>query len=107
MQKTSKAFILVSGILVILSAPVLYFYISRLMEQEVEEELYSRSFRLEHYVTVNKQLLELPPVFEVVRIKQLATVQLKDTLIYDPSQDEMELFRELNTLRKLMGRNIE
>ena len=103
LQKTSKAFILVSGILVILSAPVLYFYISRLMEQEVEEELYSRSFRLEHYVTVNKQLLELPPVFEVVRTKQLQPVQLKDTLIYDPSQDEMELFRELNTFKEING----
>ena len=105
LQKTSKVFILVSGLLIILSLPILYFFISRLMEKEVEEELFSRSFRLEHYVTENKQLLELPPVFEVVRTKQLAPVQLKDTLIYDPSQDEMEVFRELNTFREINGKN--
>ncbi len=104
LQKTSKVFILVSGLLIILSLPILYFFISRLMEKEVEEELFSRSFRLEHYVTENKQLLELPPVFEVVRTKQLAPVQLKDTLIYDPSQDEMEMFRELNTFKEINGK---
>ena len=103
LQKTSKAFILISGLLILVSTPVLYFFISKLMEQEVEEELYSRSYRLEHYVSENHQLLELPPVFEVVTTKELKYEVLKDTLIYDPSQDEMELFRELSTFKNIEG----
>ncbi len=75
------------------------------MQKEVEEELYSRSFRLEHYVSENGELLELPPVFEVIEVKDLRAEVLKDTLIYDPSQDEMELFRELNSYRKINGNN--
>ncbi|MGA8853417.1 MAG: HAMP domain-containing sensor histidine kinase [Christiangramia sp.] len=105
LQKTSKAFILISGILILVSTPVLYFFISKLMEQEVEEELYSRSYRLEHYVSENSRLLELPPVFEVVKTKKLKPEVLKDTIIYDPSQDEMELFRELSTFKNIAGEN--
>lgn len=75
------------------------------MEDEVEEELYSRSFRLEHYVANHGELLELPPVFEVVETPQLKSEVLKDTLIYDPSQDEMELFKELSTFRHIKGKN--
>lgn len=105
LQKTSKAFILISGLLIILSTPVLYFFISKLMTQEVEEELYSRSYRLEHYVNENQQLLELPPVFEVVKAAALQNDVLKDTLIFDPSQDETELFRELTTFKEIRGQN--
>lgn len=103
LQKTSKAFILISVLLILFSTPVLYFFISKLMEQEVEEELYSRSYRLEHYATENGQLIELPPVFEIVKTPRLRPEILKDTLIYDPSQDETELFRELSTFRTING----
>lgn len=75
------------------------------MQKEVEEELYSRSFRLEHYVSEHDELLELPPVFEVIPVKELRPEILKDTLIYDPSQDELELFRELNTYSEINGKN--
>ncbi len=75
------------------------------MENEVEEELYSRSFRLEHYVEKSGELLELPPVFEVVETPELRSKILKDTLIYDPSQDEMELFHELSTFKKINGKS--
>lgn len=75
------------------------------MENEVEEELYSRSFRLEHYVSNHGKLLELPPVFEVVETPGLRPEIIKDTLIYDPSQDEMELFKELSTFRHINGKN--
>ncbi|AVR45074.1 sensor histidine kinase [Christiangramia fulva] len=105
LQKTSRAFILISFLLYIISIPALYFYVSKLMETEVEEELYSRSFRLEHYVKKNNELLELPPVFQVVEIPELRQEIIKDTLIYDPSQDEMELFHELSTFKKINGKN--
>jgi len=75
------------------------------MQQEVEEELYSRSFRLEHYVSENNELLELPPVFEVIEVGELKPETLKDTIIYDPSQNEEELFRELNTYKTLNNKN--
>ena len=68
------------------------------MQKEVEEELYSRSFRLEHFVTENNELLELPPVFEVIEVSELKPESLKDTVIHDPSQNEEELFQRIEHL---------
>ena len=97
LKKTSKAFILISSILMVISIIVLYFYIRHIMQNEVEEELYSRRYRLEHYLEQNEALIELPPVFEINKTEKLGAETLKDTLIYDPSQDETELFRELTS----------
>lgn len=43
----------------------------------------------------------MPPVFEVKKVEHLSDRILKDTLIYDPSQDEMENFRELISYKKI------
>jgi len=75
------------------------------MQKEVEEELYSRSFRLEHYVSENNEMLELPPVFEILEVPALQLETLKDTIILDPSQNEEELFRELITYKNINNKN--
>ncbi|MFZ0491076.1 MAG: sensor histidine kinase, partial [Salegentibacter sp.] len=107
LKKTSRYFLLINAFLMLLGTVVLYFYTRSIMQNEVEEELYSRSFRLEHYVSSNSQVIELPPVFEVKEVEHLRPEVIKDTLIYDPSQDEMEKFRELTTYRNLNGNNYQ
>ncbi|MEH6407532.1 MAG: histidine kinase dimerization/phospho-acceptor domain-containing protein, partial [Leeuwenhoekiella sp.] len=77
------------------------------MQNEVEEELYSRRYRLEHYLELNQTLIELPPVFEIHKAQDVQTETLKDTLIYDPSQDETELFRELTSYMNVNGENYQ
>ncbi|WP_233530725.1 sensor histidine kinase [Gelidibacter salicanalis] len=71
------------------------------MQNEVEEELYSTEARVEAALNSNRQLFSLPPVVEVKSVQNLLPKVLKDTIIYDPSQDEMELFRELSTYKEL------
>lgn len=43
----------------------------------------------------------LAPIIEVVEVDHPQATFTKDTVIYDPSQDEMELFRELSTYKNI------
>ena len=85
----------------IASTIALYFYTKQLLQNEVEEELFSTEARIENSLKSNTQPFSLPPVIEVVEISDLKEEFLKDTLIYDPSQSEDEVFRELSTFKKI------
>ncbi len=88
----------------IASTIALYFYTKNLLQDEVEEELFSTEARIVSSLKKNNLPFSLPPVIEVVEIQELKEEILKDTLIYDPSQDEDEIFRELSTFKIINGK---
>ncbi len=104
-QKSSRTFLVTSALLMVLSTVVLFFYVKSLLQTEVEEELFSTEARIETALLENKPLYTLPPVVEIVEVVDLEAQILKDTLIYDPSQDELEEFRELSSFKKVNGQN--
>nr|WP_225901858.1 HAMP domain-containing sensor histidine kinase [Zobellia barbeyronii] len=73
------------------------------MRAEVEEELYSTTARVETILGENGTPFSLPPVVEVASVNFITEKILKDTVIYDPSQKEMEEFRELSTFKEING----
>jgi len=89
----------------VVSTIALYFYVSNLLRDEVEEELFSTEARIETALKSNRSPYELPPVVEIMTVTELGIEKLKDTIIYDPSQDEMEEFRELTTFETINGKN--
>lgn len=97
LQKASQAFFIISSILMLLSTVALYFYTRAMLEKEIEEELRSTEARIETALISNKAQYSLPPVVEVFQVNELGKETIKDTLIFDPSQNEMENFRELST----------
>lgn len=101
--KTSRALLIISAILMLISIFILYFFTKKIMENEAEENLYNRSFMLENYISEKEKMIELPPIFEVKKVSGPGKEIIKDTLIYDPSQKEMESFRELTRYRELKG----
>lgn len=106
-NKTSKTFLLIGLVLALFSYLVLYFYTKYQFENEVEEVLYSTEARVEDALKNNREVFSLLPVIEVTKVKHLKSEVLKDTIIYDPSQDEMELFRELSTYKTINGTNYQ
>lgn len=106
-KKTSKTFLLTGLVLAFLSSIALYFYTKHLLKSEVEEVLYSTEARVADALKKENIFYALPPVIEVRILENLKTDILKDTLIYDPSQNEMELFRELSTFKNINGINYE
>lgn len=91
----------------ILSSIALYFYTKSLLESEVEEVLYSTELRVADAIKKNNTFYSLPPVTEVREVEALSKEIIKDTIIYDPSEDEMELFRELSTYKTINGKNYQ
>lgn len=75
--------------------------------REVEEVLYSTEARVEDALKRGVDRFNLEPVIEVRETDILHKEILKDTIIYDPYEDEMELFRELSTFRNINGTNYQ
>lgn len=89
----------------LLSTIALYFYVKILLRNEVEEELFSNTARVENAILKNGSALSLPPAIESENVAFIGNTVLKDTLIFDPSQNEMEEFRELTSFKKINGKN--
>tara|TARA_R110001583_G_scaffold80855_3_gene216453 strand:+ start:258 stop:1439 length:1182 start_codon:yes stop_codon:yes gene_type:complete len=87
----------------LVSTIALYFYVKNLMLTEVEEELFSTKARVEAELSKGSGQFSLAPVVEVANVASLHAEILKDTIIYDPSQDEMEEFRELISFKEING----
>lgn len=104
-RKTSKTFLGISALLMLVSTVALYFYLRNLLQSEVEEELRSTEARIESSLIENPEPFQLSPVVEIQKVSRLGNEVLKDTIIYDPSQDEMEEFRELSTFSAINGEN--
>ncbi|WP_339835718.1 HAMP domain-containing sensor histidine kinase [uncultured Maribacter sp.] len=105
LRKTSKTFLSIGIVLMLFSTVALYFYVRNLLQSEIEEELRSTEARIESSISGNNPIYQLPPMVEVTEVSNLGVEHLKDTLIYDPSQDEIEDFRELTTYSKINNHN--
>ncbi len=88
-----------------LSTIVLYYYVKNLLQDEIEEELFSTEDRIERALMSNRETFSLPPVVEIAEVAELGLQLRKDTVIFDPSQDEMEEFRQLISFKEINGKN--
>jgi len=102
-KKTSKTFLLTGLVLTVLSSIVLYFYTKSLLQDQVEESLYSTEARVVDALKNDQIVLSFPPITQLKKVQHIRPEILKDTIIYDPSQDEMEAFRELSTYKEIKG----
>lgn len=90
-------------VLTVLSSIALYFYTKSLLQDQVEESLYSTEARVINALKKGKPVLSFPPITEIKQASLIRPKILKDTVIYDPSQDEMEAFRELSSWKEING----
>ncbi len=89
----------------VISGVVLFFSIKILLESEIEEELYSNKNRVEVILKSDPEHQGIPPVIEVEKVNRDQQRVLNDTLIYDPLQDEIELFRQLSQTKLINGQH--
>ena len=104
-KKTSRTFLLTGILLAFVSCIALYFYTSNLLQQEIEEELHSTEGRITDAIRDHKIVYSLSPITEVTIVDSLQPESVKDTILFDPSQNEMELFRELSTYKRINNIN--
>ncbi len=96
-------FLSTSVVLLLLSGILLYFYTKTLLENEIKEELYSNKARIERILAKEGHFVDFESILQVKEVEREEGEKLKDTLIYDPSQDEIELFRQLSGTRRING----
>ena len=104
LKKVSRKQLQFGLLIVFLSMVILYLTTRYYIRAEAEESLYSSTFRIEQLLK-KQQVVSLNPLYEVAQVEHLKTQFLKDTLIFDEQQNEIELFRELNTFKQINGVN--
>tara|TARA_B100001146_G_scaffold188784_1_gene173065 strand:- start:1334 stop:2605 length:1272 start_codon:yes stop_codon:yes gene_type:complete len=105
LQKATETFLKNGIIIMVISGVVLFFSIKILLESEIEEELYSNKNRVEVILKSDPEHQGIPPVIEVEKVNRDQQRVLNDTLIYDPLQDEIELFRQLSQTKLINGQH--
>tara|TARA_R100001369_G_scaffold28219_3_gene50719 strand:- start:47181 stop:48482 length:1302 start_codon:yes stop_codon:yes gene_type:complete len=103
LRKVSKTFLVTSILIMILSGIALFIYTRSLLLNEIEEELYSNKDRVERLLESNPQIVGIPPIMMAEKTNIAQKNILVDTLIYDPLQDEVELFRQLSGTKNING----
>lgn len=103
-KKTSRIFIGISFTLMVLSSIALYFYVRNMLQEEIEEELFSTLARVETALSNNESTFSLSPLVEVTEVTTMGNQIQKDTLLYDPFQKEIESFRELRSFKQINGK---
>ncbi len=96
LRKASINFLLMSAALLILTAAALFIYTRTLLDNEIEEELYSQVAFIEKNIQEGNQPKSIEPILSIKRISAERLTTVRDTLMYDPRQDEVELFKELS-----------
>ncbi|SNR35527.1 hypothetical protein SAMN06265376_10154 [Dokdonia pacifica] len=89
-----------STALMLLTALALFIYTRSLLDNELEEELYSKVAFIEESLNRGNSLSSVEPIIHITRVTEIYPDVLKDTLIYDPRQDEVEMFKELTSVVK-------
>lgn len=105
LRKASKTFLITSIIIMIVSGVFLYVYTRWLLNNEIEEELYSNKDRVEHMLESYPDEMGIAPIMMAEKTDVKQANILRDTLIYDPLQDEIELFRQLSGSKVINGQN--
>lgn len=67
------------------------------------EELLSNKDRLEKLLEKDPTIQGVPPIMQVAKVSAPEQLKVKDTLIYDPLQDEIELYEQISETKEIDG----
>lgn len=95
LQKTSRDFLVLFGALFAITTIALFGYTRYSTDDETEEELQSEFASVEAQLRKGHIVRSVPPILVVEPSGSIRPQTLKDTLMYDLGEDEIERFLEL------------
>lgn len=104
LQKTSKDFLVLFGALFAGTTIALFLYTRYSTDDETEEELQSEFSFVEAELRKGHAVRSVPPILVVAPNETMMPQTLKDTLMYDLGEDEIELFLELGKSTQIDGK---
>jgi signal transduction histidine kinase len=103
LNRINRQFTLLSlPVLVLILIPV-YFVVLTIQENEISEGLKASENWVENAIRENGKLVELYPVIDVKVGNFTGQSIIKDTLVLDPVENDLELFKELITPVNING----
>lgn len=87
--------------LILVSIVLLYFLTNYFLNDSTTEEINSTIYRIENAIKKKEPIASLNPIYEIKKVAILQLDYTKDTIIYDESQNESELFKEFTVFRKI------
>ncbi len=103
LKKTSRSFFTYSITAMLLSVVALFFLTQYTLKDETKESLNSAAFRIEKSIKKDELLINVHPIIHTEKVAGLKAQQIKDTLLYDPAEDELEPYMELTRYREVRG----
>ncbi len=103
LKKINRNYLLSSAVVLLVGLAVFYLLINRIAAREILEGLHASETRIVHELKENKNAPNLYPLIEVKMTEKTGPGYVKDTTIFDPVENENEVFKELNTFRQING----
>lgn len=84
---------------------LLFVVLTRIIGQETTEKMQVNIDRIEERLAQGGSVASLPPVMEVERLsgEHMAVNMVKDTTLWDPVEEDEEVFREVSAVRVVDG----
>ena len=97
--KTNRIYLLFTAILLLITGLLLFTLITSVIKTEATEKLTINKERIKRELIQGKHFENLPPVLEVEEIDMMPvqTKIVKDTMLYDPVEEDEELFHEVTS----------
>jgi len=106
LQKTNRIYLLFTAVLLCTTGILLYFIFTRIVKSEITEKLIINKERISRELADGKVVPSLPPVITVEKLPSITSFNLiiKDTLIFDPVENDTELFHEVTSIENINGK---
>lgn len=98
LRQTNIYSISLSAILLLIAGIILYFILTGIINEEINEKLIVNYHRIAEQVENGEHPAGLPPIIEVKELHNVKATpaQIKDTTMYDPYEKDMEPFRQVS-----------
>lgn len=106
LSRINRIYFTLFFLLLTLAGISLYVMITRISNEEVNEKMLADEERILAAIKQGTGITSLPPVLEVRPWPQgqSESTTIKDTSLFDPVEGEVELFREISSVRMAAGR---
>lgn len=104
LKKTSRKYSISAVVLMLISLVPLYFVTQHFIRDETDDSLRSTLYRIEKLLDDGQQVNSIRPIIEVKETALTGDIMLKDTLMHDPLENEMERFRQLTSYKQVNGK---
>ena len=86
---------------ILVSTVALFFITGYILEEETLESLESNTHRVLKSIENSGELINIQPIISTIEVKTLGSRSVIDTIIFDPWQNEDEVFKQLTSYKAI------